>query len=106
MSNVAARNKIQLEALFKDSATIQALVDIASQNSSRRTKKEAIHFVSNVCTNRWVTPQQVGIIAGFGGIKSLLPAREEQDRSVVGAALEGIHGIPKQVDVDDGTLSS
>jgi hypothetical protein len=45
MSNIAAGNQTQIEALFKESTATQVLVDMASQNSFGCAKNEVIHFV-------------------------------------------------------------
>ena len=99
MSNIAAGNKSQVETLFEESVTIHKLVDMASQDGCRHTKIKAIHFVSNVCTNKWVTSEQLDIIVAFGGIKALLVACEDQEPKVASAVLDALSAL-LEVDVD------
>eukprot|EP00544_Gedaniella_sp_CCMP2646_P006676 CAMPEP_0202493690 /NCGR_PEP_ID=MMETSP1361-20130828/9936_1 /ASSEMBLY_ACC=CAM_ASM_000849 /TAXON_ID=210615 /ORGANISM="Staurosira complex sp., Strain CCMP2646" /LENGTH=114 /DNA_ID=CAMNT_0049124033 /DNA_START=948 /DNA_END=1293 /DNA_ORIENTATION=+ len=67
-------------------------------------KNEVIHFVSSICMNKWVTPEQVGIIVGFGGIHILLMACEEEESDLVRAALERIGAVLK-ADMDSINFS-
>lgn len=91
MSNIAAGNKSQVVTLFEESVTIHKLVGMASQDGCRHTKIKAIHFVSNVCTNKWVTSEQP--------VKALLVACEDQEPKVASAVLDALSAL-LEVDVD------
>lgn len=87
MSNIAAGNKSHVEALFQESRAIKALMDIASQG--KVAKVESILRISKLCTNEWVTPEEIGILVGCGVIKTLLMACEEP------MAIVNIRLVPK-----------
>lgn len=93
LSNIAAGNKSQVEALCKESTTVQTLVGMASGETCRRTKFEAIHFVSNLCTSKWVNLNEMDIVVGFKGMNALLMATKEP--TVASTALEALGTLLK-----------